>query len=82
MSRTKRAQILMEPDDYARLEEIARRKRVSVAELIREAVRERYLADDRRRLIDEILAMELDLDLEDWEEVEREVEDGHTDDVP
>lgn len=73
MARTKRAQVLMEPDEYERLEAIAAEQGIAVAELIRIAVRERYLLtpEERRRLVEEILG--LDLPTIDWEEAEDEV---------
>ncbi|HYO48017.1 MAG TPA: hypothetical protein VEY33_15180 [Gemmatimonadota bacterium] len=73
MARTKRAQVLMEPDEYERLEAIATEQGIAVAELIRIAVRERYLLtpEDRRRLVEEILG--LDLPAIDWDEAEDEV---------
>lgn len=79
---TKRAQILMPPEEYAQLEALALQQRVSVAELIRRAVRERYLlgARDRRRLVDEICAMSVPLP--DWEELEAEIEDARAADLP
>ena len=82
MARTKRAQVLMEPEEYARLEEIARRNGVPVAELIRSAVRERYLLTrkERRRLVDEILGF--DLPVEDWEATETEILEARGDDLP
>jgi hypothetical protein len=82
MARTKRAQVLMEPDEYDRLEEIAADRGVPVAELFRTAVRERYLLDssERRRRIDEILA--LDLPVIEWDEVEEEAARAHGDGLP
>ena len=82
MSRTKRAQVLIEPEEYAQLEEIARREQVPVAELFRTAVRERYLLSrqQRRRIIDEILG--LDLPVEDWEEMEAAIIEARGDDLP
>lgn len=79
MARTKRAQVLMEPDEYQRLEEIAAEQGIAVAELIRIAVRERYLLtpEERSRLVEEILG--LDLPTIDWEEAEAEVIDARGD---
>ena len=82
MSVTRRAQILMEPDEYDCLEAIARQKGVAVAELIRRAVRERYLLarDDRLRVAGEICSM--DLQVGDWQELEEEIALGHVADLP
>jgi len=44
MARTKRVQVLMEPEEHRRLERVAKERRVSVAELIRRAVRMQYLS--------------------------------------
>jgi hypothetical protein len=82
MARTKRAQVLMEPEEYERLEEVAGRLGVPVAELFRSAVRERYLLTrrERRRLVDGILG--LDLPVEDWEETEAAILEARGDDLP
>lgn len=81
--KVKRTQILMEPKEYQQLESIARQEKVSVAELIRKAVRERYLRPEvnRAEIIDRILSMELPI-TEDWEVLEREIEDAHIHDLP
>jgi hypothetical protein len=81
MTASKRAQILMEPDDYRRLEEIARQKNASVAELIRTAVRERYLGEsDRRRSgVESICSM--NLPVIPWDEAEREIAESHSEHV-
>lgn len=75
MAATRRAQILMDPEEYSRLEELARREKVSVAELIRRAVRRCYLLprEERRALVEEICSMELPLG--DWNE--RDITDSH-----
>ncbi len=79
MTVSKRAQILMEPEDYRRLEVIARQKNASVAELIRTAVRERYLGvgDERRSSVEAICTMELPVIT--WAEAEDEVAQAHGD---
>jgi hypothetical protein len=76
MAATKRAQVLMEPAEYARLAEMARQGQVSVAELIRSAVRERYLAAPlRRRAAEEILSISVRIGR--WELVEKQIAEAH-----
>jgi hypothetical protein len=72
----------MEPEDYRRLEEIAAGRGVSVAELVRTAVRDRYLGrpGDRARAVAAILALSLPLD--DWPELEAEIAEAHGGGVP
>jgi hypothetical protein len=72
----------MEPGEYERLEAVAAERGVAVAELIRSAVRERYLLTrkERRRLVDEILA--LDLPPIGWREAEDDVERARGDGLP
>lgn len=75
----KRAQLLIEPEDYRRLEEIARRKNASVAELIRTAVRERYLGAgvENTAVVESICSMNLPtLPLA---EIEPEIAEAHGD---
>jgi len=81
MARTKRAQVLMEPEEYERLEAIAAERGVAVAELIRLAVRERYFLsrEERRRHVEEILG--LDLPVIEWDEAEEEALASHDDDL-
>lgn len=81
MAHTRRAQILMEPEEYQQLEGIARRQGTSVAELVRTAVRERYLtsADDRQQALREICNLSIplgDLDLNE------EMAQAHADGLP
>jgi len=82
MARTKRAQVLMEPEEYERLEAIAAERGVAVAELIRSAVRERYFLsrEERRRHVEEILG--LDLPVIEWDEAEEDALASHGDDLP
>lgn len=76
MAATRRTQLLMEPDEFRRLRSLARQKKTSVAELIRTAVREKYLApaaSDRKALVKSIVSMNLgDLN---WEQVRGELEE-------
>lgn len=77
MAQTKRAQVLMEPDEYAQLEEIARQMGTSVGELFRASVRRCYLSrpSDRLSFVEDLAAMEVQLP--DWEELEREIAEAH-----
>jgi hypothetical protein len=77
MVASRRAQILMDPKEYAQLEKLARRRHVSVAELIRRAVRQRYLgrSEDRRKAVERICGMEVHL--EDWPTLESEIAEAH-----
>lgn len=61
MARARRVQIRMEPDEYDTLARIAEARQVSVAELIRVAVRAAYLGsrDSRLDAVERIAAMEL-----------------------
>jgi len=79
MPATRRTQLLMEPAEFRKLQEVARRRRTSVAELIRSAVREVYLAPgpERRPVVEAILAMALPRI--DWKRAKKEIEDGHAD---
>lgn len=83
MARTKRAQILMEPGEYRQLERIARGEGKSVGELIREAVRARYLTGEAEasRLVREISDMRLPLPAR-WESLEGEIADARAHDLP
>jgi hypothetical protein len=69
----------MEPEDYRRLEEIARQKNASVAELIRVAIRERYLGNDPecRENVESICSM--NLPVIPWSEAENEIAEAHGD---
>lgn len=77
MAATKRAQILMEPTEYERLEEIARLRHVSVGQLIRLALRKEYLGAPRRPsgIVDAIAASDLPVD--DWDVLEKELLEGY-----
>jgi hypothetical protein len=84
MAEFRKAQVLLEPEEYQRLEEIATRRGVSVPELIRTTVRERYLPveQDRRAAAEEICRMNLPIDWGTWEEIEKEIEAAHDSSLP
>lgn len=77
MAPTRRAQILMEPEEFRRLQALARKRRTSVANLIRSAVREAYLAPqpEKRPIVEAILDMRLTLP--DWTHLREELDRGH-----
>lgn len=77
MAQTRRAQILMEPEEYEQLERVARERRTSVGELIRLAVRAQYLTsrDERQRAVERIAAMNLPTG--EWADIKREIEDAY-----
>ncbi|MEX1244208.1 MAG: ribbon-helix-helix protein, CopG family [Thermoanaerobaculia bacterium] len=74
---TRRTQLLMDPAEFRRLKALARRRKTSVAELIRSAVREAYLAPtaDRGPIVEEIAGM--GLPTTDWKRAKREIEEAH-----
>lgn len=83
MPYTERTQLLMDPAELKELRRIAKRRRVSVGSLIRDAVREKYLEnkdEERRRAAEAIVSMNIG-PLPDWEELKEEL-DARYDDVP
>ncbi|MCK6527573.1 hypothetical protein L6R50_08425 [Myxococcota bacterium] len=82
MAPTRRAQILMDPEEYDELARIAEARMVSVAELIRNAVRVVYLRsrDDRLATVGRIVAM--DLPVEPWPRTKAEIEDAYDAGLP
>jgi hypothetical protein len=77
MAITRRTQILMDPDEFRRLRALAERRKSSVGELIRAAVREAYLAPqpERQPIVDAILQMRLPKI--NWRKLKKEIEAGH-----
>lgn len=77
MAATRRTQLLMEPEEFRRLKAVARRRKTSVAALIRSAVREAYLQPEPERgpIVDAILSM--GLPKMDWPRVRKEIEAAH-----
>lgn len=77
MAHTRHAHILMEPLEYEQLERLARQRRTSVAELIRRAVRERYLVHPATVGDPVAQLAALQLDLPRWEELARELDEAY-----
>ena len=77
MAATRRTQLLMDPDEFRRLRTLAERRKSSVAELIRLAVRQAYLAPqpERRPIVEAILRMRLPK--MDWKKAKEAIEAGH-----
>lgn len=77
MAVTRRAQILMEPEEYRRLQREARRRKISVAELIRSTLRETCLAEnpDVSEIVERIAGMQLPAI--DWKTAKQEIEASH-----
>jgi hypothetical protein len=67
----------MDPDEFKQLRALARRKKTSVAELIRCAVRRSCLRApaDRRPVVDAIL--DLNLPPIDWKKAKKEIQAAH-----
>lgn len=79
MPLTKKTMVLFDPEQYRELEDIARRERTSVGDIIRRAVRETTLArhniEEARAAARELVAA--DEDMGSWEEIEKTMTMGH-----
>lgn len=77
MAQTKRAQVMMDPDEYDQLQEIACLRGTSVGELFRDAVRRCYLphAAERLRIVEELTSMRVPLP--PWDELKAEIEGSY-----
>ena len=74
MALTKRVELLFDPEQFARLEEIARARKESVGALIREAVAREYLQpaqEQRRAALGRLLRQ--DTDFGSWERAKEEI---------
>ena len=78
MGATRRTQILMDPIEFRRLRDLARRRKTSVGELIRTAVRATYLEPqqtDKKTIVEAILQMKLPVI--SWSRARKEIAEGH-----
>ena len=80
MSRSKRAQIPMDPDEYEQLRRLAERDGKSVAELVRIAVTERYFLTsdiDRKQSAWAGLMGLHPIPVDDWSTMKKELSDRY-----
>jgi predicted DNA-binding ribbon-helix-helix protein len=79
MAELRKTQVLLEPEEYDRLEEIAQKRGISIPELIRLTVRERYMpaSHTRQEAAAAILRMKIPGAWKSWEEIEADIEDAH-----
>ena len=70
----KRVEVLFDPEQYARLDRIAKERRESVGALIREAVARQYLGPTKEEKLAAVrwIAAQ-NIDLGSWEELEEEM---------
>jgi hypothetical protein len=79
---TKKTTILFSPELYTQLKELAVLSKTSVAQLIRQAVIERYLlADKKRRLKAVGELVKIGGPVSDWETMEKEIIAGKISDI-
>ncbi len=74
MALTKRVELLLEPGQYTRLEEIAKARKESVGALIRRALEREYLQptrEQKRAALERLLRQQVDFG--DWEQVENDI---------
>jgi hypothetical protein len=79
--KTKRAQVLMDPVEYAALERIAAARGASVGALIREALREKFVLDRERRMEAVRRICSMSIPLPDWDTLKREIEEERCEDL-
>lgn len=79
-AKTKRTQISMSLEEYEQLQKIAHSRRLSVAELIRQAVQECYLCSGQQQttILEQLFAM--DIPVNDWSDLDAEIAAAHSDD--
>jgi predicted DNA-binding ribbon-helix-helix protein len=77
VANVRKTQILLEPEEYDHLQEIAQKRGVTVAELIQTTIREKYLPSHlpRHEAVDAICR--LSIPMGDWETIEDEITRSH-----
>jgi hypothetical protein len=76
MARSKRVQVLMEPEEFRRLRLLARQRKTSIGQLVRRALDIVYSApsdvEDRKAIVERIVNM--NLPVIEWHEAKKEIE--------
>ncbi len=77
MAKSRRVQLLMDPEEYRKIQRIAHQRAVSVAEVVRTAVRDRWLRKSASRdgALTDILSM--GIPVEDWTTTESIILEVH-----
>ncbi len=78
MARTKRVQVLMEPEEFRQIAKLAKARHSSVSDLMRQAARAQWLdrKDDARRAEAAHTFLQLpDVPLPSWRDLKRELEE-------
>jgi hypothetical protein len=74
----KRVEIQLELREYAKLQELAAKKKKSIAWIVREAINTAYQVERRREKEEAVRKLtSLQLDLPEWEKLEKEIEGYH-----
>lgn len=71
---SRRLEVLLDPERYEILEEVARARRLSIGELIRQAIDQAYCkptAEDKEKAIKALFAE--DADFGEWDDLKREI---------
>ena len=79
----KRVEVLFDPEKFSYLEQIARREKTSVGNLIREAVAQVYLVsvlEKRQEAVQWLTGQEIDFGA-DWEQLKSELERGRLNEI-
>lgn len=75
---SKKTTILFSPDLYRQLEDIAEASKISVAELIRQAVIKQYLLSDKKKRLAAVEHLaKIGGPISDWKTIEKEIIKGH-----
>lgn len=77
MPNTRRVQILMEPEEYERLEQVARRRHISLGELLRQAARSCYPRAEEERVAAADAIASMNLGAGSWEDAKQAIEEGY-----
>ena len=82
MALRKRVEVLFDPEKYTYLEQVARREKTSVGNLIREAVEKVYVDTDQKKRWEAFKRLTSEkFDFGDWETIKEKMLRGYTEDL-